>query len=90
MNLWCVYLNCVHGGDDGDGGADMAVGTAWLDGPADWSSVYSHGVGSEVNRLHRESYCCQRNKRSPGSKYTNHLETHRQKKSVKPPGLIPD
>lgn len=82
MNL--CYRSCVRGGGDGDGGAGTEVGTEWLDVHADWSSVCSHDAGSEANRLRKGSYCSQKNKRSLGSKCTNHLE---KKESDKLPGL---
>lgn len=57
----------------------MEVGTEWRDVHADRSSVCSHDAESEAARQRRGSYCSQRNKRSPGSKYTNHLETKTQR-----------
>lgn len=90
MHLCCVYLNCARGGGGGDGGADTEVGTVWHDVHVDWSSVCSHDAGSKANHLRRGSYCSQRNKRSLGLKYTNHLETKTQKRWDKLPGLIPD
>lgn len=80
MHLCCVYLNCARGGGGGDGGADTEVGTAWHDVHVDWSSVCSHDAGSKANHLRRGSYCSQKNKRSLGLKYTNHLETKTQKR----------
>lgn len=77
--LCWVYQSCVHGGGDGDDGADTVVDTEWLCVHADWSSVCSHDAESEANHLCRGSYCSQKNKTILGLKCTNHLETMTQK-----------